>query len=67
MGDAFDFLDEVPLKYPDNFEANITSKKWKERLDVLEELLEHMKRNPKLDSKGDYSRLLFHLKNVSVL
>ncbi|KAE9553441.1 hypothetical protein FO519_003354 [Halicephalobus sp. NKZ332] len=64
MGDVFEYLDEVPLKYPANFEANITSKKWKERFDVLEELLEHVKKNPKLDSKGDYGSLISHLKAI---
>ena len=67
MGDPFDFMDETALVYPEKFEENIVSTKWKERFDAIDDLLNHVKKNPKLDSKADYNELVFRLKHVSLL
>jgi len=64
MGDPFDFMDETALVYPEKFEENIVSTKWKERFDAIEDLLNHVKKNPKLDSKADYNELIFRLKHI---
>ncbi|KAE9550232.1 hypothetical protein FO519_006552 [Halicephalobus sp. NKZ332] len=64
MGDPFDFMDEAALVYPEKFEENVVSTKWKERFDAIEDLLNHVKKNPKLDSKADYNDLIFRLKHI---
>ena len=65
--DAFDFADPVDItaKLPSNFNELIVSKKWQERREALDALLEQAK-TPKILDR-DYSELIGHLVKVSFL
>uniref|UniRef100_A0A8R1DYU0 TOG domain-containing protein n=1 Tax=Caenorhabditis japonica TaxID=281687 RepID=A0A8R1DYU0_CAEJA len=58
--DAFDVLD----KMPDGFDTNIESKKWQERKEALEGLLQLLTNNPKLEPKANYGALVERLQKV---
>lgn len=64
--DAFDFADPVDItaKLPSNFNELIVSKKWQERREALDALLEQAK-TPKIMDK-DYSELIAALAKVSI-
>lgn len=65
--DAFDLADPVDItaKLPGNFYDLLTSKKWQERREALDALLEQAK-TPKILDK-DYSELITALSKVSPL
>lgn len=58
--DPLEFVDpvEVLSKLPDDFNARISSAKWKDRKEVLDEIVPIFEKAPKLVSKDDYSPLL---------
>jgi cytoskeleton-associated protein 5 len=64
--DSFDFADPVDItaKLPGNFYELIVSKKWQERREALDALLEQAK-TPKIMDK-DYSELIAALAKVSI-
>lgn len=64
--DPWDFLDafDVLSKMPEGFDTNIESKKWQERKEALEGLLQMLNANPKLDPKGNYGSLVERLQKV---
>ncbi|EGT60198.1 hypothetical protein CAEBREN_31790 [Caenorhabditis brenneri] len=64
--DPWDFLDafDVLSKMPEGFDTNIESKKWQERKEALEGLLQLLTANPKLDPKASYGSLVERLQKV---
>ncbi|EGT59628.1 hypothetical protein CAEBREN_10303 [Caenorhabditis brenneri] len=64
--DPWDFLDafDVLSKMPEGFDTNIESKKWQERKEALERLLQLLTANPKLDPKASYGSLVERLQKV---
>lgn len=64
--DPWDFLDafDVLSKMPEGFDTNIESKKWQERKEALEGLLQLLTANPKLDPKANYGSLVERLQKV---
>ncbi|KAF1765029.1 hypothetical protein GCK72_004980 [Caenorhabditis remanei] len=64
--DPWDFLDafDVLSKMPDGFDTNLESKKWQERKEALEGLLQLLTANPKLDPKANYGALIERLQKV---
>lgn len=64
--DEFDYLDEVDViaKIPPAFHENVASKKWGERRDALQELLDLLTSNPKLATKANYNVIVDLLKSV---
>ncbi|KAG7195534.1 Microtubule-associated protein, microtubule dynamics during spindle orientation [Scheffersomyces spartinae] len=57
---AYDMQDPVDVlsKLPGDFESRITSSVWKERKEVLEEVVAILSKAIKLDSHADYSNIL---------
>uniref|UniRef100_A0A7E4UZT1 TOG domain-containing protein n=1 Tax=Panagrellus redivivus TaxID=6233 RepID=A0A7E4UZT1_PANRE len=66
MADAFDFLDEydITANLPDDFEESLASKKWTDRRDALQGVLDKITEHPKLAVKASYDTLLSQLKQV---
>ncbi|VDO83890.1 unnamed protein product, partial [Haemonchus placei] len=64
--DPWDFLEAVDVlaKLPDDFNTNIESKKWTERRDALQLLLDLITANPKLDPKASYGEHISLLKRI---
>lgn len=64
--DPWDFLDafDILSKMPEGFDTNIESKKWQERKEALEGLLQLIGANPKLDPKSSYGSLVERLQKV---
>ncbi|CAI2340317.1 unnamed protein product [Caenorhabditis sp. 36 PRJEB53466] len=64
--DPWDFLDafDVLAKMPESFDTNIESKKWQERKEALEGLLQLLTANPKLDPKANYGALVERLQKI---
>ncbi|KAK5976231.1 hypothetical protein GCK32_004661 [Trichostrongylus colubriformis] len=64
--DPWDMLDPVDVlaKLPDDFNTNIESKKWTERRDALQSLLDLITANPRLDPKASYGEHIALLKRI---
>lgn len=62
--DAFDFADpvDITVKLPSNFKELLESKKWQERREALDALLEQSKTEKIMDK--DYSELITLLAKV---
>ena len=64
--DPWEFLEPVDITkdMSKTFSEDILSKKWQERKEALEMLLELLNKNPRLDVKGQYSDVITALSNV---
>uniref|UniRef100_A0A914D2Y4 TOG domain-containing protein n=1 Tax=Acrobeloides nanus TaxID=290746 RepID=A0A914D2Y4_9BILA len=64
--DPWEFLEPVDITkdMSKTFFEDIQSKKWQERKEALEMLLELLNKNPRLDVKGQYSDVITALSNV---
>jgi hypothetical protein len=64
--DTWELLDAVDIlpKLPANLVEQFESKKWQERRDVLQSVLDQLKANPKLDPKAQYGEIIDNLKKV---
>jgi hypothetical protein len=64
--DTWELLDAVDIlpKLPANLVEQLESKKWQERRDVLQLVLDQLKENPKLDPKAQYGEIIDNLKKV---
>lgn len=58
--DPLEFVDpvEVLCKLPNDFEAKVSSAKWKDRVEVLEEAQSVLEKAPKLVDNDDYAPLV---------
>ncbi|KAG5420821.1 hypothetical protein I9W82_002702 [Candida metapsilosis] len=58
--DPLEFVDPVEVlnKLPGDFEARVTSAKWKDRVEVLEEVQSVLEKAPKLVDSDDYAALV---------
>ncbi|VDN18603.1 unnamed protein product [Gongylonema pulchrum] len=58
--DAWELLTETKIcdKLPNNMETMLTSKKWKERVEILEALLDVLEHNPRLDPHENHATLI---------
>lgn len=64
--DPWDFLDPVDVlsKMPKDFGEKMESKKWQDRKEALDALLQLLTENPKLDPQGHYGELVAILKKA---
>ncbi|MFH4974191.1 hypothetical protein AB6A40_000900 [Gnathostoma spinigerum] len=64
--DEWSLLDEVDVlsKLPANFNEGLDSKKWTERRDSLQSLLDLLTANPRLDPKANYGDILSRLQQI---
>uniref|UniRef100_A0AC35GY11 TOG domain-containing protein n=1 Tax=Panagrolaimus sp. PS1159 TaxID=55785 RepID=A0AC35GY11_9BILA len=64
--DPWDFADPVDIlpKLPEKFEETVASKKWQERKEVLEVLLQLATDNIKLDPKANYGEIVATLTKI---
>uniref|UniRef100_A0A914PB53 TOG domain-containing protein n=1 Tax=Panagrolaimus davidi TaxID=227884 RepID=A0A914PB53_9BILA len=64
--DPWDFVDPVDIlpKLPEKFEETVASKKWQERKEVLEVLLQLATDNIRLDPKANYGEIVATLTKV---
>ncbi|CAX40427.1 microtubule-associated protein, putative [Candida dubliniensis CD36] len=58
--DPLEFVDPVEVlnKFPSDFETRISSSKWKDRKEVLEEIIPILEKSPKLVTTDDYLPVL---------
>ncbi|EJW72820.1 hypothetical protein WUBG_16275, partial [Wuchereria bancrofti] len=56
----------VLVKLPEQFNEWLESKKWTERRDALQALINEMTKTPRLDPKVDYFSITQSLRNVSL-
>lgn len=62
----FIFQVDVLAKLPEQFNEWLESKKWTERRDALQALINEIAKTPRLDSKADYFNITQTLRNVSL-
>lgn len=65
MGDL-NYQEEVDVlkELPDNFFRTLDSKKWSERRDALQEMLDLLQKNSRLDSSANYEEIASELKKI---
>ncbi|EMG49288.1 hypothetical protein G210_0012, partial [Candida maltosa Xu316] len=58
--DPLEFVDPVEVlnKFPNDFDTRISSAKWKDRKEVLEEIIPILEKSPKLVTTTDYSHVI---------
>lgn len=55
---------DVIAKLPGDFDQKLEEKKWTERRDALQALLDLLTSNPRLDPKANYGQLVDNLRKV---